>query len=434
MKTKLFGRINKTKQVIRHITKQKYFPLILLESYLFISVILFYFGPINYPNVSVFKTVSLILLYNFFLVIGYLVAEKKITLIENKKMVISFNKIRIMILTGAIISIFFSYVSFVSYSSSINPLIIIKDILGGISDPGEAYLRNIQIAREGGVITKFMTLLSPVTFLTIPLGLFFYFKLKTFEKIVVAIAIVTEILTFIIKGTNFGIFKIAIIFVVIFMLNRGYEKINLITKGLIGFALFYFLFSISDRMQLTEIPNTVFNIEIDKQHILFKLLPVSLSVPIMLAMSYVSQGYYALSLTSLYNFESTYGFGSGRFLISNMQSLLDINIWERTYQYKMDPLWDSRVNWHTIYVWFANDVGIYGVLVIMAIIGFLFCLVLKDAKEQKNIFAIILLPLYIIMLLFIPANNIIFDNPLMFMPFVIFNIVWIFSKRWSVRT
>jgi hypothetical protein len=429
------------KKNIKKIGRSKYNILILLEIYLTITVLLFYFGPIDYPNVNVSKTVTLIVLYNIFFIVGYVLAEKKF--VVNKRNINDpFFIMRIIFICGSMLSIFFSYAFFVRYSNSLNPLTIFDNIFTGISNPAEAYHRNMQINNNGGLITKLMTLLSPLTYLAIPLGLFYFKKIKGIEKILLFLVILLEMFAFIIKGTNFGIFKVAIIIFIIQLLKRD-KKINLdintkkkisyISISIICFALFYFLYSISDRMGLSQIPNSVFGIKVNKSHLLFTLLPISLSAPLMLAISYISQGYYGLSLTTLYHFQTTFGFGSGRFLINNAQSFFHENLWERTYQYKMDLVWNSRVNWHTIYVWFANDVGLYGVIVIMLILGFLFSMILKDARENNSISAIMLLPLYTIMLIFIPANNIVFDNPLIFMPFVILHLFWLFSRKWGVK-
>ncbi|MGG7619585.1 O-antigen polymerase [Bacillus coreaensis] len=420
------------KKLYTVIKRCRLYPLIFIEIYVLFTVILFYFGPIEYPLVNPIKTVCLILLYNFALIGGYYLADSKF-IVKGNKFRMNFISVRMLLWIGTVVSITFSFVLFTQYSSTLSLSIIIDDLMLGITDPGESYLRNINNAKESSIFTQLMTLLSPLTYLVIPLGLFYFSKLRFLEKVLLIIAISFELFAFIIKGTNFGVFKVAAIFFVVFFLVKKKRKINANSKILIVFAIVYFLFSITNRMNLTGIPNTVYGMEIDQNHLLFNILPVSLSIPIMLGTSYISQGYYGLSLTSLYNFDSTYGFGSGRFLLTKVESLYNIELWERTYQYKMDLLWDSRVNWHTIYVWFANDFGLLGVPIIMALIGFMFCLIFRDVKEHKSVLATILLPLYVLMILFIPANNIIFDNPLMFIPFIFFNILWIFSKRWRVK-
>jgi hypothetical protein len=412
--------------------KNKYSPLILIQLYLLFSILLFYGGPLSYPKVNVAETLFLIILYNLFFIGGYIFALKNIV-VRNRSSKHKFSFLRKIYVLGGIISIFFSLAYFIQYSNSFNILVILNDIKVGVTNPGEAYHKNIILEKESSIITQAMTLISPLTYLTIPVGLFLYKKLRLPERILLTLVIIFELSTFVIKGTNFGIFKMAIIFFVVFYINNQNKKLHSVVKIIISFAVIYFLYSISSRMNLTTIPESVFNIQINKDHFIFNLLPISLSIPLMLGSSYISQGYYGLSLATTYDFQTLYGFGSGRFLISKFQSFIDTNLWERTYQYQMDSLWDSRVNWHTIYVWFANDFGLYGVPFVMALIGFLFVLILKDAKENKSVIAVILLPLYLLMIIFIPANNIIFDNPLMFMPFVFFNMIWIFSKKWRVK-
>lgn len=72
-----------------------------------------------------------------------------------------------------------------------------------------------------------------------------------------------------------------------------------------------------------------------------------------------------------------------------------------------------------------------GVIIIMLLLGMAFNLILRDAINGNSI-AVSLLPLYVIMLIFLPCNNVILSNPLTFMPFVIWNVIWIFGKKYSI--
>ena len=244
--------------------------------------------------------------------------------------------------------------------------------------------------------------------------------------------------TYLIKGTNFLIIFLALTIVIVSFVSgklnaKGIAKISIMKKALFLLAIFYFFYSISSRMQFDIIPTAIYQISVDTEHVLFKYLPDEISLPLMLGSSYVSQGYYGLSLATTYDFPGTLGLGNGLFLMGKLDPLARLEIWESTYQAQMQAIWDPRIHWHTAYVWFANDIGLYGVIFIMAIIGYFFSLVLRDAIENKSALAIILLPLYAIMLLFMPANNIIFNAPMLFMSFTSLNILWIFSKKWMFK-
>ena len=67
-----------------------------------------------------------------------------------------------------------------------------------------------------------------------------------------------------------------------------------------------------------------------------------------------------------------------------------------------------------------------------AAVNFVLNLILRDAKNGNTI-AISLLPLYVIMIIFLPCNNIVLSNPSTFMPFIIWNVVWIISKRYNLK-
>lgn len=418
----------------KKIKDKSYNLLIFIEMYLLITVVLFYFGPIDYPYVNTGKTLLLLFLYNLFFVVGYIISNNKIRLFKKgKNEEISTTKLNRIITVFSLISIFLSFGYFIEYIGTINPLNIIDTILMGINQPDVAYLYNLNLEKSGGFITKVTTILSPITYSLIPMGIYYLKKLKIMPKILLTISIIMEMGVFLSKGTNFGLFKIIVVFITIYIIQDKKIKIGFVKSLSIVFVITYFLFAISSRMNYTSVPSYIFGISVDSENFIFKLLPIGLSIPIMLAISYVSQGYYGLSLAFLYEFKPTFGFGNGRFLMEKAEQVFNVDLWDRTYQAQMSPIWNDRVNWHTAYLWFANDVSLYGVIMIMFILGVVFCAVLKDAKYNKNLIAIILLPLYMLMIIFLPANNIVFDNPLIFIPFIVFNIIWLLSNHIRIK-
>ena len=66
---------------------------------------------------------------------------------------------------------------------------------------------------------------------------------------------------------------------------------------------------------------------------------------------------------------------------------------------------DRNVNWHTMYVWYASDLTFPGVVILMFIIGFYFAQSWLGALRGANPYAIAVFTLFLVMILYVPANN-----------------------------
>lgn len=121
--------------------------------------------------------------------------------------------------------------------------------------------------------------------------------------------------------------------------------------------------------------------------------------------SYLTQGYYGMSQALELEWTPMFGLGNSMFVVDMITgNITDIK--QYTYQAKLEPLgWDSKVRWHSIYTWIANDVSFYGVPVVMLLLGGIFGMMFKDAIVTRNPFARASVFFYILLLLFIPCNN-----------------------------
>jgi hypothetical protein len=124
---------------------------------------------------------------------------------------------------------------------------------------------------------------------------------------------------------------------------------------------------------------------------------------------YVVQGYYGLSLALNQEFDSTFGIGNSMFLINSFKKFFDIDVASRTFQHKINNAWSELGQWHSFYSQVANDVGFWGVIVVMFGLGVLLCRVWISALEEEDIFAKLLLIILMIMFIYMPANNQVFN-------------------------
>lgn len=394
-----------------------------LLGYQILSFLLFLYGPINYNNNSPYggELFLIFSLYTLSIVLGYFFSGFSFSshTLESK-LIRSKSK---FVLYGVLIGLFFILIDIFN---------VVKDSgWAVIINPGEAYLLNLQREKSSGIITQLSTLNSAIIYFSYCCGFWYLKEIKKTTKILLGIFVICYIFSFLLKGVNFGVFYMLLSFIVIHCFRGGWETIK---DLLIVFILFVYIFfyAISSRMKLQGIPYSIFGIKVDEENVLIKIFPEFLAAPLVVAISYISQGYYALHLAIEMKHEWTFGLGGGRFIMDNLGKIFDVNVWESTYQYRMDAIWDAGINWHTAYVWMANDWGIYGVLFPLFFLGAFFNLVLRDA-QNGNIFAITLLPIYVLIFLFLPANNILFGNPSVFMPFFLLMFIWFFSRKWKMR-
>ena len=118
------------------------------------------------------------------------------------------------------------------------------------------------------------------------------------------------------------------------------------------------------------------------------------------------------------------------FLLENIQEATGADLFQLTYQARLEQFdWDPLVNWHSFYVWIANDVGIVGIFAVLFLMGFFFYQVAWDAIELESDIAIVLFCLFAIMFFYLPANNQILSYPTTFMAFWVLFIAWRLTRR-----
>ena len=114
------------------------------------------------------------------------------------------------------------------------------------------------------------------------------------------------------------------------------------------------------------------------------------------------------------------------FLMENIQELTGADLFSQSYQARLEQFdWDPLVNWHSFYVWIANDVGPVGVVVVLFLVGYFFYQVSFDAIERVGLFAI--------MFFYLPANNQVLSYPSTFMAFWVLFVVWKYRRIRSTR-
>lgn len=178
--------------------------------------------------------------------------------------------------------------------------------------------------------------------------------------------------------------------------------------------------------------------EVNVEAPLMKVIPQDFQPLLVYTSLYLTQGYYGLSLALNEPYIPLMGIGNSYFLISNFEELLGLDIWSYTYQARLAvDGWHPLMNWHSIYVWFANDISFVGVLILMFFIGKYFAHVIFRSLVNEDPIASVLFCLLVISFFYFSSNNQVLSSPSLFMSFIGLNILWYykinFNKKLSKR-
>lgn len=290
----------------------------------------------------------------------------------------------------------------------------------------------------GALFSIAAAVFSPITILFIPFTILSFNDLNFGKKIVGIVAIVLRILSSISKGSNYSIFTIIVpIFVALFIRsqNKAKKKKTKNNKRSFWFiiavvVILYLFYAVMDnrmggRISFIQIgENTV-----DQSNWLLNILPGDFRKLLMWMEFYLCQGYYGFSLATEVSWIPMFGMGSSRWLCLELDGLL--NVYEDTYVFRIGQQfnWDASANWHTAYTWFANDVGLLGVIIVMFLIGYFLQRSFDNSRKTLNPFSLGLLSLLVQLVAFLPCNNLIFSDSKTLIAFVVYFLGYVVTEN-----
>ena len=150
------------------------------------------------------------------------------------------------------------------------------------------------------------------------------------------------------------------------------------------------------------------NIRVNYDHWLIRDMDPETQQGSISLISYLTQGYYGLSLCMEKPFVPMCGIGHSMFLTHNVAKLTGYSsLEELSYAARLltenDPGWSY--SWTTIYPWIASDVSFVLTPFVVFVIGRGFGLTWLDSIGGENPFAPIALANLVNMLVFFPAHN-----------------------------
>jgi hypothetical protein len=128
---------------------------------------------------------------------------------------------------------------------------------------------------------------------------------------------------------------------------------------------------------------------------------------------YLTSGYQALAFAIQTDNPSTYGLGNSMFLTQNVDRIFASTYFSNNNLpavLETQTGWSRFYLWHTAYVWFMSDFGFLGTIFLIGIFGYILFINLFRTIFYKNVISVVITQQMIILFLYLPANNQVFQN------------------------
>lgn len=425
-----------------------YLPIILIEIYLIFTLILFKWGPYAWDVEEPMFFWPLVFLYMLALGLGYLFGiiakRKKGSAFSEGKYRYNKNHIFLLFSMLAIISIYFEMVRNLGLNT-LNPFAILARSKVALSNPTEWYYYSYSSEFFGNYGGKFFTvlllLLGPFVVSIAPLTVCWFKELRTYNKVLAFTAILLQVVKAVSSGKNKALFDIVIYIGIAFIIGilkrrLSGKKLNAKTFFLIIVVFFcaiavIFRFGqmIGGRLGGNWMDYQIGGYSVNTESALLKMTPSSYQGLLVYLSMYLTQGYQALSMITDMPWIPSWGIGHSKFLVEYISNYIGGDLTSKTFQYRLDDLgWGHDLNWHSLYLYIANDTGLIGVVVVIFLLGFLLGIVYYESLYTNSALSLLLLIQLSIVCLYIPANNIIFNHIGSFVSFYLILGMWILSK------
>jgi hypothetical protein len=297
------------------------------------------------------------------------------------------------------------------------------NIFSGYDQLGYLYTKTF----EGRiVIVEYVRMIFAISlFSFIPIGLYEYRRLKAREKVLFAVSLYFFITSYIKMGTNKGIFDIIIMLPWIFIISyirrgkrstrkKSYKRV-LLFSAILLFGFYFFTQSQLQRKgevgakAIHNMGNTLLEANQEKPDFIsqeFYLGYLALN-------RYLTSGYYAFSRSFDIEYSNTFPFGSSMFLTRHADNIFNTDYFQdKSFPGELEKTtgWSYFELWHSLYSWLVSDYGHGGILLILFILSRWLAKYWMLSLIDINPINMVKFLLLMIVFLYIPANNQIFQN------------------------
>ena len=404
-------------------------PILIVECYLSFTVLVFAFGPWPWDVRNPVTLYTYLFLVQAALLLGYLSVTTKDSRTTYTGQYSSSKLLKVSVALSFAAIIPFYYIQLGRFDLSASGML--SQIVAGATDPGKAYKEILNAPRFGShfIVLWAYVLFTPILWLSVPLGVAAWESLSLKMKAAIAFIVLANVATWLAIGTIKGIADNAVV-IVLSMLARRRKPLrirynfwtaadNLRRTAAIVCALsavvFYFSYAQDSRGhgQVMYTFDKVAGISLDTQNIFIAGLPSGMQSAVGRGSSYLTQGYYGLSLALDEPFQWTYGVGHSLFFSGILSHMTGIDATNLTYPARLEVHsgWNMDTRWDSVYPWWASDVTFPGTLIILFLIGQLLAATWIDVQLGENPYALPLFALTVIMIFYFPVDDHILSTP-----------------------
>lgn len=417
------------------------FPIGVINIYIFGTMLLSFLLPIKYADYDIELTCLYIVCFLICLNTGYYLSGKCTLVFKRNDFSISESQgskkgIIKFVEACIVISLVATLIQFGEAVAS-NPAALLSLNFGanyvGINRNVESSISAYSL----GIILRFAT--SFPRNVALILGMFYWKEIKTTFRYGFAMLIILLIISNVIMaGTQKFLGDIFIYFSLIGYVKSlnysSYKRHRFIVYASIMLVTIVIFFSFVQIQRYESIGIDLSNIslksgsEFDLDSMFFIIFGNVWGFGLVSILSYITQGYYGLSLCLQLPFEWTYGLGSSYAVSVFVNKWLNItDVYSFTYLNRMFLEFNRNGlrNWNTIFPWLASDFTFVGALLLFVPIGYLFGKTWQETIKYKNPVSLVLFVTIFLGMIFVPANNQLFHGVDSFISTVSIIVFWV---------
>ena len=435
--------------------KKRFLPVKIIVAFNIFTLLLFVFSPWDYYRETLPSVITLVLFSQIMFYIGYRFIINKSDTLEcgsaKKSTEVNLKLYYAWLAIGLCLSIPDFFYNTRIFSMSLSE--VIGRIRIGFTNSFENYSNTLSYEQSGSFIESLFIALNSFLFFfkfsILPMTVLYWKKIGKTPKLICFFVETLEILKYIIKGMNKGLFDFVIILLACLIVTilsnnlknrpglskerRNIGKVLILVACLGSVVIYMFVMNAISRSQSATISyySTSARIYADENDYFLNILPDFLKRGYLSLNMYLTEGYNGLSYALNLPYEFNFGIGHNRFLISNAEEYLGSNVWYTTYMVRISEQypWDSWVNWHSLYTWIANDIPFPFVPFVFFLLGMFFASAWRDAIKYRNPYAFIIVVLLFIELFYTSANNQLAALSYTIIAFYISLVMWIITKK-----
>jgi hypothetical protein len=402
-------------------------PLLLVSSYLLLSLILFVFSPMfPYANYGVLATLYGLAAVGCF-AIGYMFCVRHF---EGRpaRLELGTSKLDALIVAMSALTIIF-YVPQIQMAFSHTGAVGILDVF---SDIGQNYLRKDALIEELGdeALGPFYTIVNLISFTQVAVFVLPLFRWKDIgitARLAYFAALITQFYFFVTIGTMSGIFYAMMLSFSGWLAGRylgslstpeatrlAVKKISrmLIACVVAGLVFFLFMvFTLSSRSSRITVDLPGFY---EQDSIVYRVFGPEIGDGFGLALAYITNGWYGLSNSFNVDFVWTKGLSSSRVFTSYYYRFAGIvsEPIPLSYPVRQENItgYPPFAYWHTVFPWLASDFTFPGALILTALFAMCYAKIWINTIREGCLISATLFGLLSLAAFFMNANLQVLDN------------------------